>query len=284
MKCFITGAAGQLGYDLNRVLTTFGYEVMATDYDSVDITNNNQVLNSVKSFRPDIIFHCAAYTAVDHAEDEPQKCYDINVVGTKHLVEAAREVGSKIVYISTDYVFDGTKNGVYEVDDLANPTSVYGSTKFKGEELVRMYEKHFIVRISWVFGINGNNFVKTMIKLGKEKAELSIIDDQVGSPTYTYDLAYLLKELSLTTKYGTYHVTNEGYCSWADFAREIFKLCSLDVVVNNITTNQYPTKAKRPLNSRLSKRSLNENGFKNLQNWQEALKDYINELIEKEEI
>lgn len=280
MKYYVTGASGQLGYDLNRVLTSAGHEVFATDYDSVDITNYDQVLDSVKTFNPDVIVHCAAYTAVDLAEDEKDKCYDVNVNGTKNLVDAAKAVDAKIIYISTDYVFDGSKDGIYEVDDTTNPISVYGSTKCAGEEVVRAYQKHFIVRISWVFGINGNNFIKTMIRLGKEKQELSIINDQVGSPTYTYDLSFLLKDMSLTDLYGTYHATNEGYCSWADFAKEIFKICNIDVVVNNITTEEYPTKATRPLNSKLSKESLIKNGFKTLPTWQEALKNYINELEE----
>ncbi len=278
MKYYITGSKGQLGHDLRKVLAGSGHEVMATDYDSVDITSREDIVKSIVGYNPDVIIHCAAWTAVDLAEDEKEKCYDVNVNGTKYIVEAAKKSSAKLVYISTDYVFDGSKDGEYEVDDIVNPISVYGSTKLEGEKAVREYEKHFIVRISWVFGINGNNFVKTMIKLGKERDSLNVINDQIGSPTYTLDLAFLLLNMSLSFNYGTYHATNEGYCSWADFAREIFKCAKLDVVVNDIPTSEYPTNATRPMNSKMSKKALEENGFKRLRSWQEAVEDYIKEL------
>lgn len=284
MKYYITGANGQLGYDLKRVLEASGHDVLATDVNDVDITSKNDVVSSITNYHPDVIIHCAAWTAVDNAEDEVEKCTSVNVDGTKNITYAAKEVGAKLIYISTDYVFDGTKDGIYEVNDLTNPLSVYGSTKLDGERIVAEYERHFIVRISWVFGINGNNFVKSMINLGKQRDALSIVADQIGSPTYTYDLSHLLANMSLSDKFGTYHATNEGYCSWADFAREIFKICNLDVNVSDIPTSEYPTKAIRPLNSKLSKKSLVENGFELMPTWQESLENYIEELKKTEEI
>lgn len=284
MKFYITGANGQLGYDLNKLLTSKGYEVLATDKDSVDILNENEVVKSITEFNPDVIIHCAAWTAVDLAEDEEKLCYDVNVVGTKNIVSAAKEIDAKLIYISTDYVFDGSKDGEYEVDDAKGPLSVYGKTKLEGEELVSLLSKHFIVRISWVFGINGNNFIKTMIKLGKDRDKLTVINDQIGSPTYTADLSKLLLEMSLSEKYGTYHATNEGYCTWAEFAREIFKVTGLNVEVENILTSQYPTKATRPMNSKMSKKSLVTSGFEVLPSWESAVSRYIEELKITEEI
>lgn len=284
MKYYITGANGQLGYDLKRVLLEKGHDVLATDVSDVDITNKEDITKSITSYNPDVVIHCAAWTAVDVAEDEVEKCTKVNVEGTKNITEAVKELGAKLIYISTDYVFDGSKVGVYEINDTTNPLSVYGSTKLDGESIVSEYEKHFIVRISWVFGINGNNFIKSMIKLGSQRDELTIVADQIGSPTYTYDLSFLLSDISETQKYGTYHATNEGYCSWADFAREIFKVCNIDVKVTDIPTSAYPTKATRPLNSKLSKKSLVDNGFKLMPTWQEALINYIDELKKMEEI
>ncbi len=283
MKYYVTGANGQLGFDLKRVLLANGHDVLATDIDTVDITNFEQVLNSIETYNPDVVIHCAAWTAVDLAEDEQESCYNVNVIGTKNIVEATKKVDAKLIHISTDYVFDGRKSGEYEVDDQTNPLGVYGQTKLEAEKLVVEYAKHFIVRITWVFGINGNNFVKTMIKLGKERDQLTVINDQVGSPTYTYDLAFLLEQISKTDKYGMYHATNEGICSWADFAREIFNVYGLDVEVKNILTSEYPTKATRPLNSRISKQKLVDNGFDLLPSWQDALRRYIEELKKEED-
>ena len=216
------------------------------------------------------------------AESDKDTAYNINVSGTQNIVDASKEVNAKVVYISTDYVFDGEKDGEYETDCKASPQSIYGLTKYQGEEIVKKYSKHFIVRISWVFGINGKNFVKTMLKLSEIKEEVSVVSDQIGSPTYTVDLAKVLVEMVQTEKYGTYHATNEGYCSWAEFAEEIFKRNKKDVIVKHIKSDEYPQKAKRPLNSRLSKKSLTDNGFNLLPPWQDALKRFSMELEESE--
>ena len=280
MKCLVTGVKGQLGYDIVKRLKMQGHEdILALDYTEMDITNKEQVKEVITNYKPDVIFHCAAWTQVDKAEDEMYKCRDVNVNGTNNIAEVAKEIGSKMIYISTDYVFDGTKEGLYEVDDRPNPKSVYGETKYLGEEAVRKnLLEHFIVRISWVFGINGNNFIKTMLRLAETKRELNVVDDQIGSPTYTEDLAKLLVTMSETEKYGTYHATNEGFCSWAQFAEYIFSESNNNILVNKITSEEYPQKAYRPKNSRMSKESLDKAGFERLPNWQDAVKRYIKEL------
>lgn len=282
MRLLVTGYTGQLGYDVANELQKRGFnDIMAVGSTDLDITKKEDVIEKIVSFKPDVIFHNAAYTNVDGAEDNYDACYNVNVLGTENIVEAAKKVGAKVVYISTDYVFDGTKDGLYEVDDVANPQNVYGKTKYLGELIVKRYDKHFIIRISWVFGLNGKNFIKTMLRLSEAKTELNVVCDQVGSPTYTVDLAKLLVDISLTEKYGTYHATNEGYCSWAEFAKYIFEINQKDVKVNEVTTTEYVTKAIRPLNSRLSKQSLTENGFELLPSWKDATKRYCLEL-EKE--
>ncbi len=286
-RFLITGYKGQLGYDIARELTERGeYEFLATDIDEMDITNREQVMNLVKSYNPDVIFHCAAWTAVDKAEDSElkEKVRKINVEGTKNLVDASIEVGAKIIYMSTDYVFDGEKEGLYTEEDKVNPKSVYGQTKFEGEEEVRRNPNHFITRISWVFGINGNNFIKTMLNLSEKYDEVSVVDDQIGSPTYTVDLARLLVEISFTEKYGTYHVNNSGYCSWAEFADYIFKSNNKDTKVNFVSTEKYyegkdmSKIAYRPRNSKLDKSKLVEAGFEELPSWQDATDRYSKEL------
>ena len=280
MKVLVTGVNGQLGYELVKELNNKGYtDILAVDKDEMDITNKDMVNNVIKNYHPDVIFHCAAWTAVDKAEDEKEACYNVNVNGTKYISEAAKEIDAKLIYISTDYVFDGTKEGLYEIDDEVNPKSVYGMTKYQGEELVRQNNlKHFIVRISWVFGVNGNNFIKTMLKLAETRNELTVVADQFGSPTYTVDLAKLLVEMSETEKYGTYHVNNEGYCNWAEFAEYIFKVNNKEVNVKHITSEEYPQKAYRPRNSKLSKQSLDDNGFNRLPSWENAVERYSKEL------
>ena len=280
MKVLVTGVNGQLGYELVKELKNKGYtDILAVDKDEMDITNEDMVNKVIKNYHPDVIFHCAAWTAVDKAEDEKEACYNVNVNGTKYISEAAKEIDAKLIYISTDYVFDGTKEGLYEIDDEVNPKSVYGETKYQGEELVRQNNlKHFIVRISWVFGINGNNFVKTMLRLAETRNELTVVADQFGSPTYTVDLAKLLVEMSETEKYGTYHANNEGYCNWAEFAEYIFKANNKEVNVKHITSEEYPQKAYRPRNSKLSKQSLDENGFNRLPSWEDAVERYSKEL------
>lgn len=279
MIIVVTGVKGQLGYDVIRELKQKGrFHTSGIDINDVDITKHNEVETFFAKCKPDAIIHCAAFTAVDRAEDERDACMNVNVIGTRNLVEQATKYGSKIIFISTDYVFDGSKVGAYEIDDKPNPISVYGESKYLGELEVMKHIESFIVRVSWVFGRNGNNFVDTMLRLGREKDNLKIVSDQVGSPTYTVDLAKFLVELVETEKYGIYHVTNEGTCSWYEFAKEIFALTNTKIPIFPINTYQYPTKAKRPLNSVLSKSSLDSNGFKRLPNWKDALRRYLEEV------
>lgn len=285
-RYLITGFKGQLGYDIVRELENRGeFEYKALDVDKMDITNRDQVLEVVKEYQPDVIFHCAAWTAVDKAEEEEEKVQKINVEGTKNLVDASLEVDAKIIYMSTDYVFDGKKEGYYKEEDSVNPMSVYGRTKYEGEEEVRKNPKHFITRISWVFGINGNNFIKTMLRLAETHEEVTVVDDQVGSPTYTVDLAKLLVEMASTEKYGTYHVNNDGYCSWAEFAKYIFESNHKSTKVIPVTTEEYiknaGPQAYRPRNSKLSKEKLVEKGFEMLPSWQDATDRYCKELVKK---
>ena len=287
MKYLITGVKGQLGYDITRELEKrgiFGY--LAVDIDEMDITNREQVMAIVKEYHPDVICHCAAWTAVDKAEDNEEACEKVNVEGTKNITDASLEVDAKLIYLSTDYVFDGTKEGYYTEEDQVNPKSVYGKTKYLGEEEVRRNNKHFIGRISWVFGINGGNFIKTMLKLSENHDSLNVVDDQVGSPTYTVDLAKILVDMSETDKYGTYHITNENYCSWAEFAEYIFKSNDKETKVNKVTTEEYleltgTKQAYRPRNSRLSKDKLESAGFDRLPTWQDATDRYCKELVKK---
>lgn len=279
MKVLVTGANGQLGYDVVKLLNNSKYAVFPFDRMQMDITNEGIVQQTVEDIKPDVIIHCAAYTNVDGAEKDEVTAYQVNALGTKNIAKAAESVDAKLVYVSTDYVFDGVANRPYEVDDLTNPLNNYGKTKLAGEKFVKeILDKYFIVRTAWVFGINGNNFVKTMLRLGKENGEVRVVSDQIGSPTYTVDLAEILVEMINTDKYGIYHVTNSGECSWYEFATEIFKQAGLDVKVHPITTDQYETLAKRPLYSVLSKNNLLKNGFTIPRNWRLALKDYLEKL------
>ena len=284
MRFLITGVGGQLGYDVKKELLSRGYskeDILAPSRALLDITNKVRVIECVYNFKPDVIFHCAAYTAVDKAEEEKELCYDVNVNGTKYLVEAAKKVEAKIIYISTDYVFDGTKDGIYQVDDPYCPVNYYGETKCLGEKLVKEYANHLIVRISWVFGVHGNNFVKTMLKLAETKKELGVVCDQTGSPTYTKDLSKVLVEMSLKDIRGIYHVTNEEYCSWYEFAKYIFEVNGIEMLVNPVLTQDYKTVAKRPLNSRLDKSCLDEIGIERMPSWQNAVKRY-SKVLKKE--
>ena len=285
MKILVTGVKGQLGYDCVRELTSRGYtNVLGIDINDLDITNEKAVLKYINDYKPDVVMHNAAWTAVDKAELMPDKVYEVNALGPKYIAEACKEVNAKMVYISTDYVFDGLGTKGFNVDDPKNGLSVYGKTKSQGEDFVKsILDKYFIVRISWVFGKNGNNFVKTMLKLADMgKTELNVVCDQIGSVTYTYDLAKLLCDMIETDKYGIYHATNEGFISWAEFAEEIFKLANKNVKVNYVTTEEYkklvPAQADRPLNSRMSKESLEKAGFNKLPDWHNALARYLNEL------
>lgn len=291
MKYLITGYKGQLGYDVKRELLKRGVSedtILALDKEEMDITNREEVNRVVKEFAPNVIFHCAAWTAVDKAEDMEDACYNVNVVGTKNVVDASLEVGATTIYMSTDYVFDGTKEGLYTEENKVNPKSVYGRTKFLGEEEVRRNPKHFITRISWVFGINGHNFIRTMLKLSDNHSELNVVDDQIGSPTYTVDLAKSLVDMSNSDKYGTYNVTNSEYCSWAEFAEYIFESNKKDVKVNKVTTEEYleltgTKQAYRPRNSKLDKSKLEEN-FGLLPTWKDAVNRYNIELEEEKKL
>jgi dTDP-4-dehydrorhamnose reductase len=276
MKVLVTGVTGQLGYDVMKELERRRIQAAAASRDQFDITDETAVRSFIAAARPDTVIHCAAYTAVDKAEDEPDLCRRVNSDGTRNVAAACRDTGAKMIYISTDYVFPGTGTAPYEPDDTTGPQNVYGASKLAGEQAVReLLEKYFIVRISWVFGVNGKNFVRTMLRFAQSHKELNVVDDQIGSPTYTADLAPLLCSMAETEKYGVYHATNEGFCSWAQFAEEIFKDAGLDVKVNPIPTSAYPSKAKRPLNSRLSKACLDAAGFNRLPSWQNAVKRYV---------
>ena len=278
MKVLVTGVSGQLGYDVIKELERCNIDCIGADRVEFDITDFDATYKFIINYMPDAVIHCSAYTAVDKAEDEPELSYLVNTVGTENIAKICKEINAKMVYISTDYVFDGTKDGFYEVDDEPNPINVYGKTKLAGEKAVqKILEKYFIVRISWVFGVNGNNFVKTMLRLGKERSELNIVADQFGSPTYTADVASLLVDMIQTEKYGVYHATNEGECSWAEFAEDIFKAARMEVKVNHITTVEYPTKARRPMNSRMSKKCI-ENVFYKLPYYKKALIRYFEEF------
>lgn len=272
MRVLVTGATGQLGQDVCRVLAERGVEYRGIGSAQLDITDKAAVYEFVTDCRPDAVIHCAAYTAVDRAEDEAEACFAVNEGGTRNLAEACRAVSAKLLYLSTDYVFPGEGERAYEVSDATGPQNVYGKSKLAGENAVReTLQTYFIVRISWVFGCRGNNFVKTMLRLSENHAILRVVDDQVGSPTYTADLAPLLCDMIATERYGVYHATNEGVCSWAEFAREIFRLAGKSVEVVPVTTEAYGAKAPRPRNSRLSKASLDAGGFCRLPDWHEAL-------------
>ena len=277
----VTGVNGQLGYDVIKELKKRNIECLGIGRQELDITDKCAVNRYISKLKPQCVIHCAAYTAVDKAEDDVENCTNVNVNGTENIAEACRDIDAKMIYISTDYVFDGEGNEPFETDGNIGPKSVYGKTKYEGELKVKEYlDKYFIVRISWVFGINGNNFVKTMIRLGKEKDSLNVVCDQIGSPTYTADLALLLCDMALSEKYGVYHATNEGYCSWAEFAQEIMHAAGLNCRINPIPTSEYPSKAARPFNSRMSKKSLIDSGFNLLPEWKDALARYLFEIKE----
>jgi dTDP-4-dehydrorhamnose reductase len=279
MKILVTGIGGQLGHEVMNVLHSRHIECLGADLKDFDITDYAAAHAFIASFKPDAVIHCSAYTAVDKAESNQELCRQVNAGGTENIARICQEIDAKMVYISSDYVFPGTGERFYEPDDETGPLNFYGLTKWEGEEAVRQYvDKHFIVRISWAFGKNGNNFVKTMLRLGRERGEVNVVADQVGSPTYMLDLAPLLCDMVQTERYGTYHATNEGICSWAGFAEEIFHQAGIPCIVHAIPTTDYPTPAKRPANSRLSKEKLTANGFSRLPSWQDAVHRYLKEL------
>lgn len=284
MKVLVTGVKGQLGYDVVKELTKRNHEAVGVDIEEMDITDFSAVEKVLTAVKPDAVIHCAAWTAVDAAEDNADKVMKINVDGTANIAKVCKAIDAKMVYISTDYVFDGTGEAPWDPDckDYA-PQNVYGMSKLGGEKAVaEILSKYFIVRIAWVFGKNGNNFIKTMLRLSETHDTLHVVDDQIGTPTYTYDLSRLLVDMIETEKYGYYHATNEGgYISWAEFAAEIFKQAKKSTKVIPVTTAEYGlSKAKRPFNSRLDKSKLTLNGFERLPLWQDALKRYLEELGE----
>ena len=281
MKILVTGYKGQLGYDVVNEATSRGIEAVGVDIDEMDITNQKQVNTVIKSGNYDAVVHCAAWTAVDKAE-EPE-LYDtvikVNATGTKYIADVCEELDIPMMYFSTDYVFDGEGTTPWNEYEERHPLNVYGLSKAQGEEFVEKLKKHFIIRIAWVFGKNGNNFIKTMLRLGKERGAVSVVNDQIGNPTYTYDLAKLVVDMIQTDKYGKYHATNSGdFISWYDFACEIFKQAGMDVKVTPVDSNQFPAKAKRPKNSRMNQTELDKNGFNRLPAWQDALGRYLKEI------
>lgn len=282
MRVLVTGAKGQLGTDLMAELAKRGMTGIGVDVEEMDITDAEVCRNVILGSKADAVIHCAAYTAVDAAEDNVELCRRINGEGTRNVALACKEAGIKMMYISTDYVFDGQGTRPWEPDDARAPLNVYGQTKYEGELAVEeLLDNYFTVRIAWVFGVAGKNFIKTMLRLGKERGAVSVVNDQIGSPTYTYDLARLLVDMIQTDRYGRYHATNEGLCSWYEFAVEIFRQAGMDEVsVTPVSSDQFPAKAVRPSNSRMSKEKLSENGFDRLPTWQDALGRYLKAIAE----
>ncbi|GHU62773.1 NAD(P)-dependent oxidoreductase [Clostridia bacterium] len=280
MRILVTGANGQLGHDVVVQGKKQGLDIIGVDIEDMDIRDDKQVQKVLKSSNAQAVIHCAAYTAVDAAEDNAELCYQINSEGTKNIARICKELNIKLLYISTDYVFNGEGSDPWQEDDLRDPINTYGKAKCEGELAVEKYlNQYFIVRIAWVFGKNGTNFVKTMLNLAKTKDSISVVSDQIGSPTYTVDLSVLLLEMIQSEHYGHYHVTNEGICSWYEFAVEIFRQAKQEVEVIPIDSSQFPTKAKRPHNSRMSKVKLDKQGFKRLPDWKDALKRYLDECL-----
>lgn len=277
MKVLVTGINGQLGHDVMGELEKRGHEAVGVDIEEMDITDAACVRRVMTQTAPEAVIHCSAYTAVDRAEEEVELCRRVNAEGTKNVAEVCAELDCKLLYLSTDYIFSGEGERPWEPGDEPDPLNVYGLTKYEGEQEIKSrINKFFIVRISWVFGVNGNNFIKTMLRLGRENGAVRVVDDQIGSPTYTYDLAVLLVDMIETEKYGEYHATNEGVCSWYEFAKEIFAAAGMsEVEVTPVSSEEFPVKAKRPKNSRMSKEELVKNGFNKLPSWQDAVKRYV---------
>ena len=277
----VTGAAGQLGGDVCRILKEKSIPHKGIDKDDVDITSEKAVGDYFEKNAFDVLIHCAAYTAVDKAESEKELCFAINAAGTENLARVCRDKGAAIIYVSTDYVFSGEGDTPFETDDEKGPLSVYGESKLEGERAVMsLCEKYFIVRTSWVFGEQDRNFIATMLRLSQTRDEVNVVCDQVGSPTYSADLAVLLTEMAQTEKYGVYHATNEDFCSWHELAEKVFEYKNIPVKVNPVTSEEYITPAVRPKNSRLSKRALTEAGFSLLPTWENAVERYLDKKSE----
>ncbi|MGN0297942.1 MAG: dTDP-4-dehydrorhamnose reductase [Lachnospiraceae bacterium] len=282
MRILVTGVKGQLGHDIVNECAKRSIETVGVDVEEMDITDAARVDEVITEADVDAVIHCAAWTAVDAAEDNEEVCRKVNALGTENIAKVCKKLDIKMIYISTDYVFDGQGERPWQPDDKNyKPLNVYGQTKLEGELAVStILEKYFIVRIAWVFGVNGKNFIKTMLRLGQTHDTMRVVDDQIGTPTYTYDLARLLVDMVLTDKYGYYHATNEGgYISWAEFAAEIYRQAGYSTKVIPVTTAEYGlSKAARPFNSRLDKSKLMENGFEPLPTWQDALARYLVEI------
>ena len=283
MRVLVTGVKGQLGHDVMDELAAKGIEGIGVDVEEMDITDAAACEKVITEAKPDAVIHCAAYTAVDAAEDNVELCRKVNAEGTRNIAKVCKALDIKMMYISTDYVFNGEGLRPWEPDDHREPLNVYGLTKYEGEIAVEQnLEKYFIVRIAWVFGVNGKNFIKTMLRLGQERGAVSVVNDQIGSPTYTYDLSKLLVAMIQTDKYGRYHATNEGLCSWYEFACEIFRQAGMgNVKVTPVDSASFPAKAKRPKNSRMDQSKLIQNGFEPLPSWKDALGRYLVEIGEK---
>ncbi|WP_017815625.1 MULTISPECIES: dTDP-4-dehydrorhamnose reductase [Paenibacillus] len=282
MKVLVTGASGQLGIDTVAVLERKGHTVMACDRTKLDITNQQQCQQVISSFHPEVVIHCAAYTAVDAAESDIDSAYKVNAIGSRNVTVAAEAIQAKVIYISTDYVFDGKSTASYHEYDTTDPQGIYGKSKRAGEVLTQtLSSRYFIVRTSWVYGMHGSNFVKTMLKLGQEKPELKVVNDQKGSPTYTVDLAEFLSELMLTEKYGIYHASNSEACTWYEFTGEIFKQAkdilgiTITAKLEPCTTADFPRPAPRPINSTMEHLSIRTNGFEDIRSWQEGLTAFL---------
>lgn len=281
MRVLVTGVNGQLGHDVVQELEKRGHIAIGVDVADMDITKPEEVTKVITEAKVDGVIHCAAYTAVDTAEENEVLCRKVNAEGTRNIASVCKSLDIKMIYISTDYVFDGQGTEPWQPDEPKKaPLNVYGQTKYEGELAVQeLLEKYYIVRIAWVFGVNGNNFIKTMLRLGKERGAVGVVADQFGSPTYTYDLSSLLVDMVETEQYGVYHATNEGICTWYDFACEIFRQAGMDeVVVTPLDSSAFPAKAKRPNNSRMSKEKLEQNGYHRLPTWQDALGRYLKEI------
>lgn len=285
MKVLVTGANGQLGRDVTLLLEKEGHSVLACTREQLDITNQHDCKNVISTYRPEVVIHCAAYTAVDAAETDVDGAYQVNAIGTRNVAVAAEQIGAKLIYISTDYVFDGTSEVPYQEYDNTNPQSVYGKSKRAGEVLVQsLSSRWFIVRTSWVYGVYGNNFVKTMLKLGQEKPKLQVVHDQKGSPTYTADLAGFLLKLMQTEMYGIYHASNSGTCTWYEFTEAIFAEArnaggfAIQAQLEPCTTEQFPRPAPRPRNSVMNHLSIRTNGLADIRPWREGLREFISLL------